>query len=327
MSSDSITKQGSSQTIALAQIKIGLNRRAVKQEQVELLANSIREIGLLSPVVISQDNTLVAGQHRLEAFKLLGRDSIPFVYAEKNDNLRLRLAEIDENITRNNGTELEQGQWLSERKRIYEKLHPETKASIGAELVSKRWNTADNLTTVSFANDTANQTGLSDRTIRRKIARAENIPQEILETIRETPIADNGSELDLIVKLASEEPEKVKAVVQAAIEKQIPVYKAIEEARPKTPVMQSSESNEYYTPAIYLEAARAVMGSIDLDPASCEKANKTVQATKFHTIETDGLSQPWHGNVWLNPPYGRLAGDKPSGRCSGLRKPLPCEIT
>ena len=46
------------------------------------------------------------------------------------------------------------------------------------------------------------------------------------------------------------------------------------------------------------------MGSIDLDPASCEKANwDFVQATVYYNVRTNGLSLPWYGNVWLNPPY------------------------
>jgi hypothetical protein len=59
---------------------------------------------------------------------------------------------------------------------------------------------------------------------------------------------------------------------------------------------------------IYTEAARLVMGGIDLDPASCEIANALVGAKMYYTISDDGLSKDWYGNVWLNPPYGRVAG-------------------
>jgi hypothetical protein len=65
---------------------------------------------------------------------------------------------------------------------------------------------------------------------------------------------------------------------------------------------------ERYTPAPYVEAVRKVLGEIDLDPASCEQAQKTVRAKKFFTIKTDGLKQQWHGRVFLNPPYHEELG-------------------
>ena len=62
---------------------------------------------------------------------------------------------------------------------------------------------------------------------------------------------------------------------------------------------------EWYTPAQYLDAARDVLGEIDLDPASSDKAQETVCAGDYFTEEDDGLSKEWHGRVWLNPPYAQ----------------------
>jgi phage N-6-adenine-methyltransferase len=63
--------------------------------------------------------------------------------------------------------------------------------------------------------------------------------------------------------------------------------------------------NEWYTPAQYVEAARACLGSIDLDPASSAVAQQTVRAGRFFSRDDDGLRHEWRGRIWLNPPYSQ----------------------
>ncbi len=68
-------------------------------------------------------------------------------------------------------------------------------------------------------------------------------------------------------------------------------------------VINNSGNTEWYTPKQYIESARKVMGSIDLDPASSKEAQKIVRAAKYYDSKADGLTKKWKGNIWLNPPY------------------------
>jgi hypothetical protein len=61
---------------------------------------------------------------------------------------------------------------------------------------------------------------------------------------------------------------------------------------------------DFYTHPKLIAAARAAMGSIDLDPASCREANSVVGAGAYFSFHENGLLKDWYGNVWLNPPFG-----------------------
>lgn len=66
---------------------------------------------------------------------------------------------------------------------------------------------------------------------------------------------------------------------------------------------------EYYTPPEIMETVRAVLGFIDLDPASCAAANETVKARRYYTLEDDGLTKDWEcETLFMNPPYGLRDG-------------------
>ena len=111
-------------------------------------------------------------------------------------------------------------------------------------------------------------------------------------TILELPVAEQ-----LIIVACGE-----RAVVEAA--------RAILNKRraASREALHSSNTVEHYTPAWIVDGAREVMGSIDLDPASCARANEIVKAEAWFGLDDgvahDGIAELWWGNVFNNPPYG-----------------------
>lgn len=107
-------------------------------------------------------------------------------------------------------------------------------------------------------------------------------------------------------QMADHEPQVMEAIAEARehddIVSRAAVLRKIEEKK-KPHIVNNSGDNEWYTPAEYIEAARIVMGSIDLDPASNDYANQTVKAEVYYTEDDDGLAHEWFGNIWMNPPY------------------------
>ena len=74
---------------------------------------------------------------------------------------------------------------------------------------------------------------------------------------------------------------------------------------PHQQINQDSGKTEYYTDPIIVASARAVLGEIDLDPASSPIANKVVKARRFFAAKDDGLKQNWAGRVWMNHPFSK----------------------
>jgi len=189
--------------ISISEIKIKKGRRPVDEGKVRELADSIREIGLLNPITVTKENQLIAGAHRIAAYKLLGKTEIEATVKDIS-GLKAKLAEIDENLIRKELHYLDHSKLLAERKEIYEGLHPETKLGAtgnkGGKIVESD--------TMSFSRDTAKKTGVSSRTVERELQLADTLAPEVEEIIRKHDIPKTDA-----LKLARiKDKEKQRAV-------------------------------------------------------------------------------------------------------------------
>ena len=178
--------------------------RPLNEGTVASLVDSIATVGLINPIRVREAGKeweVIAGSHRLAACQKLGLVEIECIVVS-DDDLHAELAMIDENLMRAELSATERSRQTARRKAIYLELHPETAA--GAAGADARWNATDNLSTASFAAETAKATGKDERTVRRDAERGEKVIPEVMEMIAGTKL-DTGSYLDKIKNLGPNE--------------------------------------------------------------------------------------------------------------------------
>ncbi len=108
--------------LKIDEIAVADDRRRIDEGKVRELADSIHRIGLLNPITVTTEKKLVAGEHRLEeACRLLGWNEIE-CQTIQGDELLQQLAEIDENLVRNDLHWLDIGELAIRRDEILEAL-------------------------------------------------------------------------------------------------------------------------------------------------------------------------------------------------------------
>lgn len=260
--------------IPIEEIQVKDGRRELDADHVRELADSIRELGLLNPITVDKEHTLIAGLHRLEAAKLLEWPEIECTVSSL-DGLRAELAEIDENIIRHDLNYLEEGEQLARRKEIYEALHPETQQGKRNGQTSKTATVAV-LETKPFAADASEKTGMSERTIRQKIQVAKKLTPETKEIAKDGKIGFRNA-----VKLSGLEPTKQKeaAVLLAAKEiKSVDEYTAAKTAEPE-PAHTSEGKPEPEVPAIPYSLPKEHCASLKEVVAELKDPNRDCSCT------------------------------------------------
>jgi ParB-like chromosome segregation protein Spo0J len=203
-------------TVHIKDITVTDRKRTVNPQRAQALAESIRELGLMSAIGVRKSTTnlfeLVYGLHRLEAVKILGWEYIDAVLLQFPTEQDYELAEIDENLIRSELTELEQAVQLARRKALYLEKYPQT--AHGGDRRSSRQRDSLKPKVPSFSEDAAAKLKVSSRTIQRKTALGEAL-RSLADVLRDTPIADNASDLKILAALPEAERQAIVTMLSS----------------------------------------------------------------------------------------------------------------
>lgn len=283
-------------TLDINAIKVGERTRKLSPANVQKIKKSIEEIGLLHPILVWRDEValkLVAGRHRLEALKELGWENVPIRLVTTESAAEAMLAEIDENLAREELGATEFGINVKRRERAFlDKKgahYGETFANL-ADLQVYEWRKQgpearkDREGKVctpndSFISDRAEKSGKCVRTI--KAAKKRGALPDV-ETLKDTA-ADNGVALDALVTIQEEKGDEAAAaevakIAQADEEKKAAEEEALE-ARRKA--KEAEEAAERAKEAEAKKAAEEEAKRLREEEAAAKlEAEKTAEAVK-----------------------------------------------
>ena len=244
--------------------------------------------------LIAWGDTLIDGHNR---FEICTRHNIPFEITEmffpSRDDVKLWM--MKNQLSRRNLNDMQ-------RIAIVRKCEDAVKAK-AAERLSPGINQYTDRSVVKLPptskarDELGAMAGVSGSTYERAVTVLETAPAPIVEATMQDALSINAA-----YQVTKMEPEEQEEIAQRIEQGETP-KEVVSEIRNRPHVANNSGNNEWYTPADYIEAAREVMGSIDIDPASNDIAQETVKAAVYYTAETNGLDKEWRGNVWMNPPY------------------------
>jgi hypothetical protein len=170
--------------------------RAVDPVAVASLKESFELVGQQVPIVLTADNVLVSGRHRVAAQRARGESTIRAVFIDLPEVLT-RVATLDENLCRLELTPFQRGELLAERKDLHEQLHPGSQH--GAALKGK-------VTAPGFTRAMSELTGRGRSTIAEDV-KIGQMPESVRGLVRGTPLERRKTGLLELAQLPSEEEQ------------------------------------------------------------------------------------------------------------------------
>jgi hypothetical protein len=268
----------------------------MSREELAELAADIRTYGLLEPIVLL-GGLVLDGRNRLRACAAAGVEP-RFVDWDGTGDPAVWV--ISKNLKRRHLSTSQRamvaakllGYYATEAKERYDATVGRPKLVANLPPIVERSDPEPR----KARDDAARDLNVSPRTVEHAATVIERGIPELVAAVERGEVAVSAAAE--ATQLEAEDQLRVVHLVEAGVSG----AEAIREVK-RPHVANNSGDNEWYTPPEFIEAARLVMGSIDLDPASSEVANRTVGAERIYTAADDGLTLTWSGRVWMNPPY------------------------
>ena len=244
----------------------------LKKDEVDTLKESIKEIGLITPIAVQERGDkylLIGGEHRYTACKQLGFKTIPCNIIpreydnDEDEDARLILMEVDENLVRRTADFIEESFLLNRRKIAYEKLHPECTTQEVRNI--KNTNEYKNAVPTmripkTFIQDTIDKTKLSSSNISRKVRVGELISEDKKDLMK-----DNEVSADVLYSIViGKDKEKVKRASEIHLE----TIDNMETDKNKNTIMQKAikevkkEINQKENPIEFAEKVQEIVPKI-----------------------------------------------------------------
>ncbi len=204
--------------IPLASIEVGNDRaRDLEPAWAEALAVLIDAQGLLHPIIVRPVDgmpdryRLVAGLHRYESFRLLGRETIPAYLSSAEDDDAARLEEVMENLGRYDLNALDRCHHLYDLKQIHERKYPQAKR--GGDRKSIKVQSlhfdAQQPEVFGFVEAVAEKIGLSKRTIFAAVSIWSGLVPASRRRLHGTALAGKQTELKALSEESPVRQEKI----------------------------------------------------------------------------------------------------------------------
>lgn len=273
------------QKITLCNLIASAQPRPLLTSEVDKLAASIKEVGLIQPITVresvvirgtaEQGWQIVAGHHRVAACRALGWTEIDAIVIDDASHLQSELMEIDENLCRAELTASQRTGYTKRRKQIWEALHPVAQDAPPARKQDGTFGDGQQ----GFASSTAEATGQSKATTNRAIARADALGDEALTKVTNTSL-DSGVELDALAKLPA--PERSELIERAAAGEQV-------SARAQAAPVASKPAPDRHLPIKLYKAVQALLKTMGCNSADdlVDEINKLPELTEAEQSTLD----------------------------------------